>query len=79
MTFPLVVEDHMKRPAATRQIHVRVSPELKKAVKMFCVRDSTTEQSWIHALIEDELQRKAPDLWTPGATEGPPPTGATRH
>lgn len=31
----------MKRPAVTRQIHVRVSPELKKAVKMFCVRDET--------------------------------------
>jgi predicted DNA-binding protein len=66
----------MKRPAATRQIHVRVSPELKKAVKMFCVRDSKTEQSWIHALIEDELRRKAPDLWAPGGKEVPK---ATRH
>lgn len=55
----------MKRPAApTRQVHVRVSPDLKKAVKMFCVRTGTTEQSWIHALIEDELRRQAPDLWT---------------
>jgi hypothetical protein len=67
----------MKRPTATRQIHVRVSPELKKAVKMFCVRDGTTEQSWIHALIENELHRKAPDLWM-RTTEGPP-SRATRH
>lgn len=60
----------MKRPAAKRQVHVRVSPELKKAVKMFCVRGGTTEQSWIHALIENELHRKAPDLWTPSTKEG---------
>ena len=53
----------MKRPAPMRQIHVRVVPDLKKAVKMFCVRESTTEQSWVHALIEAELKRKAPDLW----------------
>lgn len=53
----------MKRPAAMRQIHVRVSPDLKKAVKMYCVRGNTTEQSWIHALVQDELHRKAPDLW----------------
>jgi len=59
----------MKRPVATRQIHVRVPPDLKKAVKMFCVRSGTTEQSWIHTLIEGELHRKAPDLWTPSTKE----------
>lgn len=69
----------MTRPITTRQIHVRVSPELKKAVKMFCARGSTTEQSWIHTLIEDELQRKAPDLWTLSATDGLPPTKDPRH
>jgi hypothetical protein len=61
----------MKSPAATRQIHVRVSPELKKAVKMYCVRGSTTEQAWIHSLVEEELRRKAPDLWTPSTREVP--------
>ncbi len=69
----------MKRPTTTRQIHVRVSPGLKKAIKMFCVRSSTTEQSWIHALVEDELRRKAPDLWTPGTEEGSPSMKATRY
>jgi len=54
----------MQRAEASRQIHVRVSLDLKKAVKMFCARTGTTEQSWLHAVIEDELQRKAPDLWT---------------
>lgn len=54
----------MKHAATTSQIHVRVSPDLKKAVKMFCVRDNTTEQSWINTLIENELHRKAPDLWS---------------
>jgi hypothetical protein len=64
------LEDRVKSPAATRQIHVRVAPDLKKAVKMFCVREGTTEQSWVHDLIEEELKRKAPDLWAgQGKTE----------
>ena len=48
----------------TSQIHVRVRPEFKKAVKMFCVREGTTEQAWISELIETELKSKAPDLWS---------------
>lgn len=52
----------MKAPAK-RQIHVRVSPEFKRAVKMFCVREGTTEQSWVVELIETELKKRAPDLW----------------
>ena len=48
----------------TSQIHVRVPPEFKKALKMFCVREGTTEQTWISELIETELRRKAPDLWS---------------
>ena len=59
----------MKSSASVRQVHVRVSAELKKAVKMFCVRGSTTEQSWVLGLIEEELRRKAPDLW-PVADKG---------
>jgi hypothetical protein len=44
------------------QIHVRVSPEFKRAAKMFCVRESTTEQGWVVELIEAELVKRAPDL-----------------
>ena len=46
------------------QIHVRVPPEFKKALKIFCVREGTTEQAWLSELIETELKRKAPDLWS---------------
>lgn len=48
----------------TSQIHVRVPPEFKKALKIFCVREGTTEQAWISELIETELKRKASDLWS---------------
>ena len=48
----------------TSQIHVRVPPEFKRALKMFCVREGTTEQAWISELIETELKSKAPDLWS---------------
>ena len=48
----------------TSQIHVRVPPEFKKALKMFCVREGTTEQAWLSELIETELRKKAPDLWS---------------
>ena len=45
------------------QIHVRVPPEFKRALKIFCVREGTTEQAWISKLIETQLKNKAPDLW----------------
>jgi len=48
----------------TSQIHVRVPPAFKKALKIFCVREGTTEQAWISELIEAELKNKAPDLWS---------------
>ena len=51
------------------QIHVRVAAELKKAVKMFCVREGTTEQRWVVGLVEGELAKRAPDLWS----GSPPP------
>lgn len=47
----------------TSQIHVRVPPEFKRALKIFCVREGTTEQAWLSELIETELKSKAPDLW----------------
>ena len=53
----------------TSQIHVRVPPEFKKALKIFCVREGTTEQAWLSELIETELKRKAPDL---GSDKLPP-------
>ncbi len=46
------------------QIHVRVPPEFKRALKIFCVREGTTEQAWISELIEKQLKNKAPDLWS---------------
>ena len=51
-------------PNKTSQTHVRISPEFKRALKMFCVREGTTEQAWISELIETELKSKAPDLWS---------------
>ena len=48
----------------TSQIHVRVPPEFKRALKMYCVREGTTEQAWLSELIETELKNKAPDLWS---------------
>ncbi len=51
-------------PGKTSQIHVRVPPEFKKALKIFCVREGTTEQAWLSELIEAELKNRAPDLWS---------------
>ncbi len=51
------------------QIHVRVTQEFKRAVKMFCVRAGTTEQSWVLELTEAALAEQAPDLW-PGSRTG---------
>jgi len=48
---------------AISQIHVRVSSELKKVLKMFCGREGTTEQAWLLDLIKAEMTNQAPDLW----------------
>ena len=60
------MEEHgmAESSSKTSQIHVRVPPEFKRALKMFCVREGTTEQAWISELIETELKSKAPDLWS---------------
>jgi predicted DNA-binding protein len=60
------MEEHgmAESSSKTSQIHVRVPPEFKRALKMFCVREGTTEQAWISELIETELKNKAPDLWS---------------
>ena len=39
-----------------------VRPEFKRALKMFCVREGTSEQSWVLGLVEAELAKLAPDL-----------------
>ncbi len=57
-------------PNKGAQVHVRVTRALKKAIKMHCVRQDTTEQAWISKLVEGELARKAPDLW-PEKTSAP--------
>jgi hypothetical protein len=46
-----------------RQIHVRVSSALKKALKIFCAREGVTEQALLLELIETELSKRAPELW----------------
>jgi hypothetical protein len=53
-------------PPKDSQVHVRVGSDLKRALKMFCVREGTTEQSWLTELIELELSKRAPDLWSSG-------------
>ena len=50
-------------PNKDAQIHVRVTRALKKAIKMHCVGEDTTEQAWISKLVNNELARKAPNLW----------------
>jgi hypothetical protein len=60
-----------QHPAVSfRQVHVRVSSELKKGLKMFCAREGTTEQALLLNLIELELAKRAPDLW-PARKAGP--------
>ena len=54
----------------TSQIHVRVPPEFKRASKIFCVREGTTEQAWLSELIETALKNKAPDLWSQEVSKG---------
>lgn len=47
------------------QVHVRISPNLKRAVKVYCATLGTTEQALIEGLLEAELARRAPTLWPP--------------
>jgi hypothetical protein len=44
------------------QIHIRVSSQFKRAVKVFCAREGLTEQQWAHNVLEAALLRQAPDL-----------------
>jgi hypothetical protein len=44
------------------QIHVRVSPEFKRALKIYCAREGITEQRWTQRALETALRKCAPDL-----------------
>ncbi len=48
----------------TAQIHIRVTPALKRAVKVHCAQAGITEQAWIQRLIEADLGKQAPGLLT---------------
>jgi hypothetical protein len=44
------------------QVHVRIPIDLKRALKIHCVREGMTEQALVVALIKAELQTNARDL-----------------
>ncbi len=45
------------------QVHVRVEPALKRALRIYCAREGTTEQQWVTGALEERLALDAPDLW----------------
>ncbi len=55
------------------QIHVRVSPEFKRALKIYCAREGITEQRWTQMTLQRALGECAPDLLN-GAPRGQHPT-----
>ena len=59
------------------QIHVRVTPDVKRAVKVHCAQMGTTEQAWVGRMIEAELHKRAPELLPPRQrrASGRPPRG----
>lgn len=60
------------------QIHVRISPALKRALKMHCVRRDVTEQQRVGDLVEMQLASEAPDLWQLDAEEAAVDRGGRR-
>ena len=44
------------------QIHIRVTPEFKRALKIYCAREGITEQRWAQSMLESALGECAPDL-----------------
>lgn len=49
--------------ARAPQVHIRVEPALKRALRIYCAREGTTEQQWVTRALEEGLTRDAPDLW----------------
>lgn len=62
----------MSQEPRVRQIHIRVPPELKKALKVFCAREGVTEQSWLRGVIEAEMSKQAADLWPSTRSDAKP-------
>lgn len=48
--------------AKSAQIHIRVTTDLKRAVKVHCAQTGVTEQAWVQQLIEAALSEQAPEL-----------------
>jgi hypothetical protein len=44
------------------QIHIRVTPEFKRALKIYCAREGITGQRWAQVTLETALGECAPDL-----------------
>lgn len=63
----------------TAQIHVRVSSEFKRAVKIYCAREGITEQRWTQAALETALGACAPDLVRSGSPRGTTPAGTGKR
>jgi hypothetical protein len=68
----------LKTEPLTRQVHIRVPQDLKKALKMFCAREGVTEQSWLLEMIDSELARRAGDLWPAQGSPGADSRSAAR-
>ena len=47
--------------AKSAQIHIRVTTDLKRAVKVHCAQSGVTEQAWVQQLIETALAEQAPE------------------
>lgn len=48
--------------AKSAQIHVRVTPATKRAVKIHCAQTGTTEQAWVERMIHAELKKRPREL-----------------
>ena len=69
----------MKENSSIRQVHIRVPADLKKALKMFCVREGTTEQAWLLQVINSELAQRASDLWPGTDSTSVKERGTAKH
>lgn len=53
------------------QVHIRVSREFKRAMKIFCAREGVTEQGWGLQVLERALVEYAPDLAVSTSAKAP--------
>lgn len=59
---PRMTPTQRHRHPTSAQVHIRVSPEFKRALKVFCAREGLTEQQWTSAVLHRALSSDAPDL-----------------